>query len=207
MLRLYVCLYSDKELSYSDKLFSDYRKKKLSRQMNPHIRKQSVVSELLLGYALRESGHFIGSPLSIVTGQYGKPALEGKDCHFSLSHSDHAAVCALSDGEVGADIQKLTPIKKELVKRYFAAEEQSYVQCAAEADRAFTMVWTMKESFCKYSGEGLHLPLASFNVFDPALYPRFQVFDLEDYQMSVFSQKKRNHPAELILVDENALCR
>ena len=35
---------------------------------------------------------------------------------------------------------------------------------AAEQDHAFTALWTLKESYLKWCGSGIHTPMSSFSV-------------------------------------------
>lgn len=206
MPRIYLYLLSDKTLSLPDGLLSEYRREKLMRQTNALVRKQSIAAELLLLYALRDCAQTFTAPLPIRAGKYGKPEIEGADLHFSLSHSDQAVLCAIGAEELGADIQKNACLQEAVMKRCYSDEEQHYVLRAEEPDLAYTEIWTMKESYCKYLGEGLHKAPASFNVFDSSLYPCFQRFTIEEYQIALFSPENRISAPQLQIVSESALC-
>lgn len=206
MLSVYVSLLSGAQRCLPEELLSDYRRKKLERLRNPLLRRQSVASELLLRHALRDCGFSVDEPLSITAGNHGKPALTSGICHFSISHSDHAILCALSYQELGADIQRRSKLHDAIIKRHFTQEEKNYILSSDDPSSAFTRVWTMKESYCKYTGEGLQLPLSSFSVFDPLLAPSFHLFAVEEYAVSVFCPGEAALNPRFSLVDENALC-
>lgn len=54
-------------------------------------------------------------------GELGKPQIVNIPKKFNLSHSGDYVVCAVGDGEVGADIQKWVPYKERTAERFFCA--------------------------------------------------------------------------------------
>ena len=106
--------------------------------------------------------------LLFLTNQYEKPYLANiSDIHFNISHSGNFVVCALSDKTVGIDIEQVKPVELKIAKRFFSAGEYEFI--AAKADNktlAFYKIWTMKESYVKWEGKGLSMPLKSFNVLE-----------------------------------------
>lgn len=143
---------------------SAYRKEKLLRQKNAHNRRQGIGAELLLIEAIRSLGREISMPLSIQAGGGGKPSLNDGMVFFNLSHSGNYALCAISDQELGADVQVNSTYRADLASRFFSLEEQQYLQRASDPDDAFARLWTLKESYIKAKGEGLRIPLQSFTV-------------------------------------------
>ena len=59
MIGLYLTYLPDTEPPVPEELLSLYRREKLSRQTNGLVRRQSLLSELLLRHALRESGWLV----------------------------------------------------------------------------------------------------------------------------------------------------
>ena len=104
----------------------------------------------------------------------GKPQLEQTerttgDLRFNLSHSVTAALYAFSWGkEVGVDIELIRPgIPWERVaSRFFTASEIAELQQwpAHQRMTGFLTCWTRKEAYLKVRGEGLSIPLDSFEV-------------------------------------------
>lgn len=118
--------------------------------------------------------------LAFATGEFGKPRLVGTDqIHFNLSHSEERAVLAISDAEVGIDLERARPIEHvDLAKRYFHPNEVAAITASrdeAEQRRAFFLVWTLKEAVVKALGTGLSTPLDSFEVAIAASRPRLAV--------------------------------
>jgi len=107
----------------------------------------------------------------------GKPVLEGIDGkHFNVSHTDGAAVFALSDVPVGVDVERHSPTRDlaGLVKRYFTPEEcEQFHDLPDEAKpAAFLRGWTCKEAILKGIGCGVR-ELANCSVdLDPTRPPR-----------------------------------
>lgn len=142
---------------------SQYRKEKLARITAPKAYALSLGAELLLMAALKELNGPM-PPLEITCGEAGKPALAGGP-EFSLSHSRERVLCALSDEPVGADLQQLRPYNPALVRRFFSKEEAAWLEEQQEQDLAFSLLWSLKESYVKFLGSGIaETHLDSFTV-------------------------------------------
>ena len=148
----------------ADLPLSEYRKKKLALLKPPLARHCSLCAELLLNETLRREQESFKLPADVETDAYGKPYLVGREYEFSLSHSGSYAACALSDAEIGLDIQILSKCDERLVRRFFTEKEQEAIFRAEDRDAAFTRLWCRKESFFKAIGTGLRLPLDAYNV-------------------------------------------
>ena len=142
---------------------SQYRLEKLARIRNPGAYAQSLGAELLLLAALQELGGPM-LPLEISCGEGGKPALQDGP-EFSLSHSGERVFCALSDEPVGADLQQLRPCNPALARRFFSKAEAAWLEEQRERDLAFSLLWSLKESYVKLLGSGIaETHLDSFTV-------------------------------------------
>lgn len=143
---------------------SRYRREKLARTTAPRAYAEDLGAELLLLAALRDLGLPVKEPLEIICGEGGKPALTGGP-EFSLSHSGGRVLCALSDRPVGADLQQLRPYNPALAHRFFTAEEAAWLEVQREEELAFTLLWSLKESYVKFLGSGIaRVHLDSFTV-------------------------------------------
>ena len=105
--------------------------------------------------------------LQFSTGPHGKPELPGGPC-FSLSHSGETMMMAVSDAEVGCDIEREDAVLdwRPLAEGFFAPGEVAALSAlpAPEARRAFFACWARKEAFVKALGLGLSYPLDAFEV-------------------------------------------
>ena len=95
---------------------------------------------------------------TVLISECGKPYFKDLDIRFNISHSGSRMIIAVSDKEIGADIQIKKPIHDGLVKRFFTPEEQEYVlsadSVALRLDR-FYEIWTKKEAYGKWKGCGM----------------------------------------------------
>ncbi len=88
----------------------------------------------------------------------GKPLFAGRqDRWFSLSHSGGAALCALSGGPVGVDVELVRPRRAELPRRLLSPWELARFDGSWED---FFRIWTLKESWCKREDVPLYPPKA-----------------------------------------------
>jgi len=106
-------------------------------------------------------------------GSYGKPALARAASRpvicFNLSHSHALAVVAIGrEREVGIDVELIRPefAGEEIARRYFSAKEIAELIGLPAELRAegFFLCWTRKEAYIKAKGDGLQIPLDSFDV-------------------------------------------
>ncbi|MDE1992337.1 MAG: 4'-phosphopantetheinyl transferase superfamily protein [Rhizobiaceae bacterium] len=119
--------------------------------------------------------------LSFAYNAYGKPSIvsgDGTSWHFNLSHSASLAALAVSDHyELGIDIEEIHFLKEDIARRFFSHKEYLTLRALpAEAYLdGFYRCWTRKEAFVKAHGEGLSLPLDSFDVtFDWRTEPKLE---------------------------------
>lgn len=130
-------------------------------------------------------------------GADGKPYLREEAFQFSLSHSGDFVACAVSDMEVGADIQeKKASDYQKLVSRFFTVREQEvFAACSSERERRdlFYLLWTRKEAYGKLTGKGLKEGLNLMEVLEPeALQASFEDYaGLPGYQGCVCRWNER----------------
>ena len=114
--------------------------------------------------ALRFEANAFGKPHLAVAGQDGYT-----DVQFNLSHAGGMALLAVARGvALGVDVE---PIRADfawqpIAKRFFSRRERDDIAGLPEHEqyRAFFRCWTRKEAYIKARGQGLSLPLASFDV-------------------------------------------
>jgi len=142
-------------------------------------------------------------------GIKGKPyLLEYPDFHFSLSHSGDVVALAVSKQEIGLDVQEYVTIKRDLAKRFFSKEEQEMLLKQKDEDsyrKLFFMLWSIKESYVKFTGVGMSHGLDTFHIdFSKneikekgniqqdadAKYEYFELKELPGYAISVCTKKK-----------------
>jgi 4'-phosphopantetheinyl transferase len=129
---------------------------------------RSVLRQLLAGY-------LGGNPpdIQLGYGANGKPVLATNDrpvgLRFNVSHSHGLLVLAFAcERDVGVDIEKICEgiASKDIARSHFSEKENEELtrlppECRT---RGFFNCWTRKEAYVKARGDGLQLPLRSFDV-------------------------------------------
>ncbi len=103
-------------------------------------------------------------------GRKGKPYLAdtAAGLHFNFSHSGERALIALGRIPLGVDIERLRSLQDpDAIARRFFSNTECETLAAQPAEgkiEAFFTCWTRKEAYVKAVGDGLTIPLRSFNV-------------------------------------------
>ena len=164
----YACIKPLEDVSLYRRLYdaaSRQRKEKTDRFRFQKDRALSVGAEALLRYALRENGYF-PSCLNYSYGMNGKPFLPDFRFFFNLSHAGKYVLLAVSDTEIGCDIEEIRPVNFRLAKRVLTADEYAAFRACAEEERdaTFFRYWVCKESCMKATGKGLLTDPASIRI-------------------------------------------
>lgn len=164
-----VKIYGIKVSSLKDPLYnkqimeglSQSRKEKVLKFAKEENRKQSFGAGLILKEVLPL---YDDCEENVLTTKKGKPY--SKNVSFSLSHSGEYALGAFSQKEVGCDVEKIDRATFKIADRFFCNSEVKYLQQFNDErkNEEFFRLWTCKESYMKMQGEGLSLPLNSFEI-------------------------------------------
>lgn len=106
------------------------------------------------------------------TSDFGKPSLVNGAADlltFNMTHSADVALFAVGyDRRIGVDVEFMRPNvpANEVARRFFSPSEYEALNAlAADARyRGFFACWTRKEAYLKARGQGLTVPLDSFDV-------------------------------------------
>ncbi len=168
MLELYFLDISDMTDEQFNKICGGLSERRSARArgfLNMGDRYLSAGAGYLLDCALKKHG-LSEKQAEIFYGANGKPYLKDCNLFYNLSHSGVVAVCAFSDREVGIDIQKSVTPSDALIKKVCSEDEIKYLLSLGEDDKssAFTRLWTLKESYLKFTGEGITLSPRSLDL-------------------------------------------
>lgn len=98
-------------------------------------------------------------PVETMITPGGKPVFKGsRGLFFNLSHSGAYAACAISDREVGLDIQQYEKtVRPAVLDRVLHETEKNHCDGLSEEEIAdfFFKMWAAKEAYVKCTGEGL----------------------------------------------------
>ena len=104
-----------------------------------------------------------GADGTLCYGENGRPFFSDRTCDFSITHTQNHVFCAIIDGEdgsarVGIDAEDINRSDlsnlDEMAARWFSENEQK-VFFASPTKETFLRIWTRKEAYVKYIGEGL----------------------------------------------------
>lgn len=123
-----------------------------------------VGRELLEALYLEETGENL-PPISYT--EQGKPYFAFGAYHFSVSHTDDHAFCALSRENIGIDAEEMTrKSDPRLADRYLSEKERQRLQNAPDQNAALLRFWVLKEALAKLTGRGVGNWLKNTD-FDP----------------------------------------
>ena len=151
------------------RLLSDDERARADRFRFDRDRSRYTVGRSLLRVLL---GRYVGiapEDLRFEYGAYDKPRLASGGPWFNLSHSGPVALYAFTKAaEVGIDVELDNEdfARERIAERFFSPTEVAVLRSLPESlqPRAFLACWTRKEAFIKARGDGLSLPLDSFDV-------------------------------------------
>ncbi len=88
---------------------------------------------------------------------------------ISITDSDGHWMMAFSDGKIGIDLQRrrVRGDRERLAKRFFHLAEAAWILEAADeasATERFFRIWTAKEAYVKYTGQGIDNGFSEFSV-------------------------------------------
>ncbi len=107
--------------------------------------------------------HRAGAVGTLSYDEKGRPHFLERTCDFSITHTQNNVFCALIDGEneamrIGIDAEDLNrpdfSNPHEMATRWFSKNEQKAF-LASPIKETFLRIWTRKEAYSKYTGEGL----------------------------------------------------
>ena len=163
MIRLYLAdisaLYDPLYDSSKISLLPIERQNKILKYKLADDRKRSLAAGLIMNKILIENNIPANS---ICYGSNGKPYADG--IFFNVAHSGNYAFGVSSDCEIGCDVEIIKQAHLDIAKRFFTESEYNYISDSENKDNIFFKLWTIKESYIKFTGEGLRTPLNSFEI-------------------------------------------
>jgi len=127
----------------------------------------SLIGQILLRKAIADVGLSGINMENLRFSKYNKPYFENDQVYFNISHSGEIAICALMDKfEIGIDIERIANIKLEDFKPHMTNNEWNRIISSINTDSFFFDYWTQKEAVIKAHGDGLAIPLKSFEIVD-----------------------------------------
>ena len=140
-----------------------------------------------LGYSLLRQ--FYGQDIIIEKNDNGKPYITNKQkLFFNLSHSKNGLALAISDCEIGVDIEKIKEFNKSVAKRFLKTDETD--------DLKLLKLWTKLESAIKFKGLNL-------SYINKVHIENTKTIEIGDFVISYCTESKEN--PEIIKIDEKTI--
>lgn len=132
---------------------SSERKEAVRKLLVVQKQKLKIAADRICREAISEFCGISPDDITFSANEYGKPYAVGLDVNFSISHSGDYVICAVSENEIGADIEKIREIKPAVSKRFATESEMEYI---ASNPNGLFEIWTLKEACFKCIGTGLN---------------------------------------------------
>ena len=90
----------------------------------------------------------------LVTPQ-GKPYFADERCHFSISHCQNHAFCAISNRNIGIDAEEISrSVSLNLAQKILSSNEMTRYRAASDKNATLLRFWVLKEAYAKLAGRG-----------------------------------------------------
>jgi 4'-phosphopantetheinyl transferase len=151
---------------------------KILEYTNEKERHLRIAGKALLAYVLRQPG--IPPDVSLEQYDYSatnQPILKGSDLKFSISHSGNIVVCAVANNPIGVDVERMNPVKLDLMKFYFNRASWYEIINAPDVYAEFYRHWTMREAAIKAAGFGIdQMELSEMFPEDHTIQVRTEIY-------------------------------
>jgi len=149
------------------RLVSKEKKERIQRFHRYKDAQMSLLADVFMRKIICDKYNLDNKDITFIKGFNGKPKLDKphNDIKFNYSHSGDWVVCALGEWAVGVDVEKIKDIDIAIAERFFSKGEYEDLM-KLEADKQlnyFYDLWTLKESYIKWDGRGLSIPLQDFS--------------------------------------------
>ena len=161
---------------------------------------RTLYGELIVRHVLSDYFSIENKDIKILKSNEGKPYIKDNPIYFNISHAGDFVVCAFSEQEIGVDIEQINDIDLKIAKRFFCASEYEDLVAQEVENRLdyFYSLWTLKESYMKWLGTGISIPLDSFCFkitgdeisfvdYNRKEMPFFKQYFIDGYKLSVCS--------------------
>lgn len=148
--------YSEEDYKFFLLQIKKEKQNKILKILKNDDKKRSILGEILLIRLLNEQ-NINYSSITFNKNNYGKPYIKDINLFFNISHSKDYVCCAISNNEIGIDIEKLRPTNDSIINQFATNKEKEYIN---EKQKYYTKrsfeIFTLKESYLKCLGVNLN---------------------------------------------------
>jgi phosphopantetheinyl transferase len=149
-------------------------KEKIKKYYHDRDRNASLIGQLMIQKGIQVLFDTLG-PVEIHRNDQDRPFVKQFNCDFNLSHHGDYVVFAISkQNRIGIDITKIGNNPLNAFTSIFSEREWYWIYAHEDHQKRFSCLWALKESYVKYTGEGItvDLSLISFTL---------ELVDISDY--------------------------
>ena len=184
---------TDAEYNKWYSLMNEDKQRRVDRFRFIDDKKRTVAGEMLARKAIAEWCGVTPENITFGIKEHGKPYAKDLAVEFNISHSGDMVVCAVDDKPIGIDIEQICPIDLSVAKRICTDEELLYLFGRTPTEQDFTYttdtetltrffeLWTAKEAYGKYQGNGIESIRVDANKIDA------QMIIVADYMISIYN--------------------
>ena len=156
---------SENKLSKFRYLLTTERRIQIDKYFQKDDYLRTFLGEILVRLKIAELAGLQPENIQIGQDYNNKPIITNiPEVHFNVAHSGNWVVCAISRLPCGIDIEKMDEIHLDIAERFFSRNE--YYQIKEAKGRLqkelFYELWTLKECYAKFKGQGLEMLLMDF---------------------------------------------
>lgn len=143
------------------------KKKKTKDYIKLETKLQSIFGHLLVQCTLETQLNCPVKNEDYIYNSHNKPSFKNIPFHFNISHSKNYVFCAISDQEVGIDIEFIDKDHNNFLEEaslFLDSSEYAYLSASKKKVEVFFKYWTSKEAFLKKIGMGLSRSLTSIGI-------------------------------------------
>lgn len=146
-------------------LFTRERQAEILRFRFNADRNRTAYGELLARHLIAARTGSAIENISFGRDMLGKPFCSQCEFQFNISHSGKWVVCSIGKVLNGVDVETDSTIDMAVAKEHFLISEYNHLLTMPEEKRnaGLLKLWTVKESYLKYTGEGLSGGLAGID--------------------------------------------
>lgn len=148
-------------------MLSERTKEKIKKFKFQEDYYRSLYGEILVRKIVSQQVGIRPEKINIDRNSFGKPYVKNlENIYFNISHAGDWVACVVSGSECGIDIERVGKVNLRIAERFFHKKEYAALINKTHENRIdyFFELWTLKESYIKYKGKGLYIPLNSFCI-------------------------------------------
>ncbi len=149
---------------------------------------ERIANSELLAFMLKEEGI---EKFLIAKTESGKPYLIDLPYKIGITHKNGYCFVAISDGEVGVDLEKMHDNNPVMARRILPDDEFEAYIISNEPEKMLFFAFSAREAASKFTGEGFPFLLSREKITEP-LAQELLILDGEEYVLSVCAENSEN---------------